>query len=43
MDSAPVGVRDSKDPASPVISFAPDSWRTFVDQVRTGKFDRPTR
>jgi hypothetical protein len=36
-----VGVRDSKDPASPVISFAPESWRTFVEHVRTGRFDRP--
>ena len=38
-----VGVRDSKDPASPVISFAPAMWQAFVDQVRAGKFDRPTR
>jgi hypothetical protein len=38
-----VGVRDSKDPVSPEISFAPASWRTFVDQVRAGRFNRPTR
>ena len=38
-----VGVRDSKDPASPVISFAPDSWRTFVAQIREGRYDLPTR
>jgi hypothetical protein len=37
-----VGVRDSKDPHSPVISFAPGSWRTFVEQVRAGHYDRPT-
>ena len=36
-----VGVRDSKDPASPVVSFAPESWRTFVSQIRAGQFDRP--
>lgn len=36
-----VGVRDSKDPHSPVISFAPQSWRTFVEQVRAGQYDRP--
>ena len=36
-----VGVRDSKDPNSPVISFAPESWRTFVEQVRAGQYDRP--
>lgn len=38
-----VGVRDSKDPASPVISFAPESWRTFVAQVRAGAYDLPAR
>ena len=38
-----VGVRDSKNPASPVISFGPESWRAFVAQVRTGTFDLPTR
>ena len=36
-----VGVRDSKDPASPVISFAPESWRAFVEHVRAGRFDLP--
>jgi hypothetical protein len=36
-----VGVRDSKDPAGPVISFAPGSWHAFVEQVRAGRFDRP--
>jgi hypothetical protein len=36
-----VGVRDSKDPRSPVISFAPESWTAFVEQVRAGRFDRP--
>ncbi|MFG1675315.1 DUF397 domain-containing protein [Micromonospora sp. NPDC049282] len=25
-----VGVRDSKDPAGPVLTFAPDAWRAFV-------------
>jgi hypothetical protein len=36
-----VGVRDSKNSASPVINFAPESWRTFVEQVRAGRYDRP--
>lgn len=36
-----VGVRDSKDPVSPVISFTPASWRDFVVDVRAGRFDRP--
>ncbi|SCE97121.1 DUF397 domain-containing protein [Micromonospora chokoriensis] len=32
-----VAVRDSKDPAGPVLVFTPDAWRTFVrsDPVRS--------
>ncbi|MBG6063724.1 DUF397 domain-containing protein [Micromonospora ureilytica] len=26
-----VAVRDSKDPAGPVLVFPPDAWRAFVD------------
>ena len=25
-----VGVRDSKDTAGPVLTFAPDAWRAFI-------------
>ena len=25
-----VGVRDSKDPTGPVLTFTPDAWRAFV-------------
>ncbi|PZG14146.1 DUF397 domain-containing protein [Micromonospora craterilacus] len=28
-----VAVRDSKDPAGPVLAFAPESWRAFVVRV----------
>ncbi|MFF5171696.1 DUF397 domain-containing protein [Micromonospora sp. NPDC000089] len=28
-----VAVRDSKDPAGPVLAFAPDSWRAFVGRI----------
>ncbi|MBQ1026165.1 DUF397 domain-containing protein [Micromonospora sp. C95] len=28
-----VGVRDSKDPAGPALTFAPAAWRAFVAQV----------
>ncbi|MET8252029.1 DUF397 domain-containing protein [Micromonospora sp. NPDC005197] len=28
-----VGVRDSKDPAGPVLTFDPAAWRAFVRQV----------
>ncbi|TDC79607.1 DUF397 domain-containing protein [Micromonospora sp. KC606] len=30
-----VAVRDSKDPAGPVLAFAPSSWRTFVAATPT--------
>ncbi len=29
-----VGVRDSKDPAGPVLVFAPAAWRAFVASAR---------
>ncbi|WP_433114496.1 DUF397 domain-containing protein [Micromonospora sp. CA-246542] len=28
-----VGVRDSKDPTGPVLTFGPSAWRAFVTQV----------
>ena len=28
-----VGVRDSKDPSGPVLTFGPESWRAFVRDV----------
>lgn len=28
--SGVVGVRDSKDPTGPALTFAPNSWRAFV-------------
>jgi hypothetical protein len=28
-----VGVRDSKDPTGPALTFTPESWRTFVTGV----------
>lgn len=34
-----VAVRDSKDPHSPILSFAPGSWSAFVSDVRRGAFD----
>ncbi|MEU8169558.1 DUF397 domain-containing protein [Micromonospora sp. NPDC049004] len=30
-----VGVRDSKDPAGPALTFDPAAWRAFVAQVTT--------
>ncbi|MHB1595564.1 MAG: DUF397 domain-containing protein [Streptosporangiaceae bacterium] len=34
-----VGVRDSKDPASPVLRFTPDEWRAFIAGATAGEFD----
>ncbi|QGN49595.1 DUF397 domain-containing protein [Micromonospora sp. WMMC415] len=31
--SGVVGVRDSKDPAGPALTFSPAAWRAFVTQV----------
>ncbi|MEU7843471.1 DUF397 domain-containing protein [Micromonospora sp. NPDC049114] len=28
-----VGVRDSKDPAGPALTFDPATWRAFITQV----------
>ncbi|MEU8406123.1 DUF397 domain-containing protein [Micromonospora sp. NPDC048842] len=28
-----IGVRDSKDPAGPALTFAPTAWRAFVAQL----------
>ena len=35
-----VGVRDSKDPASPALTFAPRTWTAFVAAARTDTFAR---
>ncbi|QGN46120.1 DUF397 domain-containing protein [Micromonospora sp. WMMD558] len=29
-----VGVRDSKDPAGPVLTFTPQTWRTFIARAK---------
>ncbi|WP_326562869.1 DUF397 domain-containing protein [Micromonospora sp. NBC_01796] len=36
--SGAVGLRDSKDPAGPVLVFTPDCWTTFVGAVRRTAF-----
>ena len=32
--SGVVGVRDSKDPTGPALTFGPAAWRAFVAEVR---------
>lgn len=34
-----VAVRDSKDPAGPVLGFSPQEWAAFTGGVRAGEFD----
>jgi Domain of unknown function (DUF397) len=34
-----VMVRDSQDPDTLVLRYAPSSWKAFVDAARTGAFD----
>lgn len=34
-----VGVRDSKDPAGPVLAFGLAEWSAFVGGVKSGEFD----
>ena len=35
-----IGVRDSRDPAGPVLRFTPGDWDAFVGGARLGQFDR---
>jgi Domain of unknown function (DUF397) len=35
-----IGVRDSKDPAGPVLGFGAAEWGAFVGHVRSEAFDR---
>ncbi|MFI0937410.1 DUF397 domain-containing protein [Streptomyces sp. NPDC021020] len=34
-----IGVRDSKDPSGPALTFSADAWTEFVGLVRTGRAD----
>lgn len=34
-----VGVRDTKDPAGPVLRFSRASWEVFVERVKSGELD----
>jgi hypothetical protein len=34
-----VGVRNSKDPAGPVLRFTPREWHAFLGGARLGEFD----
>lgn len=32
-----VAIRDSKNPAGPILVFAPDAWRSFLGSIRRGE------
>ncbi|MGW4461109.1 DUF397 domain-containing protein [Micromonospora sp. NPDC004704] len=32
-----IDVRDSKDVAGPMLTFQPDAWSRFVDEVKSGR------
>lgn len=34
-----IAVRDSKDEQGPVLVFTPIEWRSFLREIRDGKFD----
>jgi hypothetical protein len=36
-------VRDSKNPAGPVLSVSADAWTAFVESARRGEFGRTVR
>lgn len=38
--SGAVGVRDSKDPAGPVLEFTADEWHAFIGGAKDGEFDQ---
>ncbi|GAB3208658.1 DUF397 domain-containing protein [Nocardia tengchongensis] len=41
LDSGRVGVRDSKNPTDPALTFTPGEWDAFTQGVKDGEFDRP--
>jgi hypothetical protein len=39
MPDGGIGVRDSKDPAGPVLRFTSEEWHAFLGGARNGEFD----
>ncbi|MCR8579258.1 MULTISPECIES: DUF397 domain-containing protein [Streptomyces] len=35
-----VAIRDSKNPAGPILQLGPDTWTAFRSAVVTGRFER---
>ncbi|GAA2081615.1 DUF397 domain-containing protein [Actinomadura alba] len=36
---AAIGVRDSKDPGGPELTFTPGEWKTFTAYAKAGRHD----
>jgi hypothetical protein len=34
-----IAIRDSKNPAGPVLRYTPAEWRAFLDGAKNGEFD----
>jgi hypothetical protein len=34
-----VGVRDSKNPQGPALTFTPEEWSAFIEGAKAGEFD----
>ncbi|MBF6300938.1 DUF397 domain-containing protein [Nocardia amamiensis] len=41
LDGGLIGVRDSKNPTGPALTFAPNAWDVFTVGVADGEFNRP--
>lgn len=41
LDGGRIGVRDSKNPTGPALTFTPDEWDAFTAGVADGEFERP--
>jgi Domain of unknown function (DUF397) len=39
-DDGQVAIRDSKDPAGPVIHYSASTWQSFLHKAKRGNFDR---
>jgi hypothetical protein len=39
MGDGTIGVRDSKDPAGPVLRFTEREWQAFLSGVKAGEFE----
>ncbi|WP_458686080.1 DUF397 domain-containing protein [Nocardia tengchongensis] len=41
LEGGQVGVRDSKDPTGPALTFTPGEWDAFTAGINDGEFNRP--